>query len=84
MADVIFRCPSCSKSLVVDQSAIGGSCSCSACSRRVGVPAPVIEFSCTFCSSQLMCPDNMGAELFECPNCETGIPVPHLVSVEFD
>jgi len=45
---------------------------------------PVIEFVCPSCGAELMCPDKMGRELFECPNCETGMPVPHLISVEFD
>ena len=84
MGDLIFRCSECAKSLAVDQSAAGATCVCSTCKVRVRVPLPAIEFRCPFCNSDLLAPDGLGDDLFECPGCETGIPVPRLVRVEFE
>ena len=79
MADLIFRCPACTKCLCVDAVAAGALCACLACGEQVPVPAPVLEFRCPFCNTPLLAPDGMGEELFECPACEVGIPVPHLL-----
>ena len=77
MADILFKCPHCSKHLVVGDSASGKMRKCVECSQSVQIPwIANIEFQCPSCSCDLSAPSSIRGERFHCPNCERELNVP--------
>ena len=76
MTDLLFKCPHCSRHLVVDGSASGETLKCLACGQPVQVPRSVNVFKCPSCSWDLCAPSNIVGKWFHCPNCEGTLTVP--------
>jgi len=76
MSDILFKCPTCAKHLVIDEAAIGQSVNCTDCGTRMQVPQPAGKFTCPSCMWNLSAPASFVGQTFHCPNCETEIAVP--------
>lgn len=75
MAELVFKCAKCGKSLSISESAAGSSCTCPQCSMVLKVPEPEIRFRCPGCKAQLCAKRALGKEKVSCPNCERMFPV---------
>lgn len=75
MSDFLFKCPSCTKSLVVADTSVGQSFQCPSCGNPVTIQEPNIEISCPSCSSDFLILSE-GGESFNCPECDVDMEIP--------
>ena len=73
--DLLFKCPLCSKFLVIDVRAAGGSCTCTECQSPVAIPVPAVEFTCRGCGHELSVPAGLTAAVAQCPECDLELAV---------
>ena len=76
LSEIVFTCPSCSKSLAVSEVAAGKTCACTDCGSSITVPTPVIRFTCGHCNHGLSAPADLIGSLVNCPECQSDIVVP--------
>lgn len=76
MADILFKCPNCTKHLVVDGAAVGKTLKCVDCGSLVQVPRPTSAFKCPLCDWVLSAPSSIAGERFHCPNCDELMAMP--------
>ena len=70
MADLVFRCSACSKSLVIDERGVGLTVQCVDCEAPLAVPAADIHFECESCGCSLAVPSGLEHTPFQCPSCD--------------
>ena len=75
MADILFKCPKCTKALAVDATAVGQPLACSDCGIPVEVPLPDIKYRCTSCKADLFSPQELSGETLHCPDCQNAVLV---------
>jgi hypothetical protein len=76
MADILFRCSSCGKSLAVDSRSSGQSVNCTDCGCALVVPDADIEYRCPHCRTKLCSPADLAGAACSCPDCEKDLNVP--------
>lgn len=76
MPDVLLKCGSCSKHLVVDGAAKGRTVDCVDCGRPVRVSVGTVSCLCPSCGWALSAAPALKGETFHCPNCEQPFAVP--------
>ncbi len=76
MADILFRCSSCGKSLAVDSRCSGQSVNCTDCGCALVVPDADIEYRCPHCRTKLCSPADLAGAACSCPDCEKDLNVP--------
>ena len=81
MGYVLFRCETCSKSLMVGDVSIGSSPICPHCQNVADVPLPAIRFFCPWCEADLFASKEFVGEPATCPNCEQAIDVPACTTI---
>ena len=76
MSDLLFACPKCSKSLVIDEIHSGIMVKCTDCQFPTIVPLPVVRFQCSSCQTDLAAPRNVMGKIFQCCNCSKEVSIP--------
>jgi len=69
MADILFTCPHCSKSLAIDDKGAGLTINCPDCQNPTTIPQPTIFLRCSSCKSELSAPEELKGEIRNCPAC---------------
>jgi hypothetical protein len=75
-ADILLKCPECSKCLAIDPRAIGKDFRCPDCEALVHVRSPSFCFQCQACKTGLYAAENLAGEAFDCPACRQALTVP--------
>ena len=73
MVDIFFKCTSCGKHLVVDDSAAGANVNCPDCNDIVVIPTLVVPRLCPHCSQELKFAGNMTWEHVQCSACKADV-----------
>jgi DNA-directed RNA polymerase subunit RPC12/RpoP len=73
MVDIFFKCASCGKHLVVNDSAAGANINCPDCNDIVVIPTLVIPRMCPHCSQELKFASNMTRERVQCSACKADV-----------
>ena len=78
MADILFKCPQCQKSLAVDERGAGRNINCPDCGKSVEIPQPDIAWECSNCRAQHSGPESCAGTTYKCPSCkiEDRVPLP--------
>ncbi len=76
MADILFKCPECSKALAVGSEHIGKSLACPDCKVTVSIPEPEYAFTCINCKRELQTTNSCSGKSATCPECEVEIVIP--------
>jgi len=76
MADLLFKCPECSKHLAVDATSSNSTLTCPDCGQTISIPRVAILFKCPSCFHELAAPSNIAGERFHCSKCEVALVVP--------
>jgi DNA-directed RNA polymerase subunit RPC12/RpoP len=76
IADILFKCPDCGKSLAVNLAGVDKMVPCPDCGSSVLVPEPISIFKCPSCTWDLAAPEGHAGEVFACPSCEEQVVVP--------
>lgn len=73
-----FACPSCSKSMHVDDRHAGKKGKCPKCGNTVVVPerSTLIEFDCQGCGHTIKVSDKYAGKKGRCPTCKNPVQVP--------
>ncbi|NQV33552.1 MAG: hypothetical protein HQ515_12745 [Phycisphaeraceae bacterium] len=73
-----FACPSCHKSIHVDDNHAGKKGKCPKCGHAVVVPeqSTLIEFDCEDCGHTIKVPGDYAGKTGRCPKCKSSIIVP--------
>jgi DNA-directed RNA polymerase subunit M/transcription elongation factor TFIIS len=76
MPDIFFKCASCGKHLVADESRRGMTINCPDCQASIAI-APVLDVQqCPRCGQRLMIAPEMKGELVHCSSCHAVIRAP--------
>src|SRR3989304_10445464 len=76
MADILFRCPDCGKSLAVLSAYAGQKTSCPDCKKGVTIPEPDFAFECPHCKTELQAADAYSGQKVSCPECSKEVVIP--------
>ncbi len=77
MSDILFRCPTCTKSLAVDEGGVGLLLQCTDCGTYITPPESEVAFACPFCRHELSPTKDIEGQEFLCPYCSAAIRIPH-------
>ena len=76
MPDIFFKCSSCGKNLVVNDTQVETTTKCSDCNAIVPPPETAARFKCTRCKQIFKLSPSMSMEWVECPKCKLEIRCP--------
>ena len=76
MADILFKCPSCSQQVAAENGCEGQTFACPGCEQPVMVPMPGATFTCPSCLCELTASSDSIGEFFDCPDCEKPVQIP--------
>jgi hypothetical protein len=76
MAQIIFRCPTCSKCLAVDRRGAGMAFPCTDCGQPVEAPVADVAFTCPKCDLSIGAPRSLAGQQLACPECHKQVQVP--------
>jgi len=77
MSELLFKCPTCSKSLAINRSEAGKNCKCTDCQKEVRIPQGGADFKCPKCGHDLCAPAELAGGTLSCPDCDAEITVPN-------
>lgn len=76
MADILFKCPSCTKSLAVDAEHVGKKVACTDCKAPVTIPQPDFGFACPHCRHEMLTLEKYEGEKVTCSACGKEVIIP--------
>ena len=82
VADILFKCGSCAKQLVVDAAGAGIQINCPSCDISLTVPQVFIAHICPHCSQAVKIDTALKGEVLHCPSCNKSIVLPVRVADE--
>ena len=76
MPDIFFKCGTCGKHLVVDETRAGATVSCPDCNAVIMIPDLLIVQECPHCREVIKAATEVKGELLRCPSCQGVVPLP--------
>ena len=76
MPDILFKCGTCEKQLVVDEAGAGNQVKCPKCDSSLIIPKTAIVYSCLKCGKEVKIDTALKGEVLHCPGCEKPILLP--------
>lgn len=73
MADILFKCSSCSATLFASSDHLGQVIYCGQCQERNTVDKMALDFECPHCSTPLLVSDDFVGQAINCPKCHNEI-----------